>query len=43
MSNTDFKYYWIVDIFYGYDPVEKRYHVFDGYDDYRDYFNELCL
>lgn len=37
----NFKYYWIGDIFYGYDPVENKYRIFDGYNDYSEYFKEI--
>lgn len=40
-SEYDFKYYFAGEDFYGYDPEIKAFRKFMGYDDYRDYFNEV--
>jgi hypothetical protein len=37
----EFKYYYTGFSFYGYDPTISDYRLFDGYDDYKEFIEEI--
>lgn len=41
LKMTDFKYYFTDSSFFGYNPKTNKYELFDGYQDYKEFWEEL--